>query len=133
MADPLEVPETRVVVSMLESLQCQLTAAQKLISLFRARSDETSYAAVEQQLSHVDAHLREAVRSMRAPVAQQATEVSPTIPWIAASPAEDRQKQGALLSLREGGDIFCRAMQARRLNSHTEISAEHDPVSSQLR
>ena len=133
MADPLEVPETRVVVSMLESLQCQLTAAQKLISLFRARSDETGYAAVEQQLSRVDAHLREAVSSMCAPVAQQTTEVSPTIPWIAASPAEDRQKQGALLSLREGGDIFCRAMQARRLNSHTEISAEHDPVSSQLR
>ena len=133
MADPLEVPQTRVVLSMLESLQCQLTAAQKLISLFRARSDETGYAAVEQQLSLVDAHLREAVGSLRAPVAQQTTEVSPTIPWIAASPAEDRQKQGALLSLRERGDIFCRAMQARRLNSHTEISAEHDPVTSQLR
>ena len=131
MADPLEVPETRVVVSMLESLQCQLTAAQKLISLLRARSDETSYAAVEQQLSRIDAHLREAVRSMRAPVAQQATEVSPTIPSIAASPTEDRQKQGALLTLRERGDILCRAMQARKLNSNTVISAEHDPVSSQ--
>ena len=131
MADPLEVPETRVVVSMLESLQCQLAAAQKLISLLRARRDETSYVAVEQQLSRVDAHLREAVSSVCAPVAQQTTEVSPTIPWIAASPAEDRQKQGALLTLRERGDILCRAMQARRLNSLTEISAEHDPVSSQ--
>ena len=133
LADPLEVPETEVAVSMLESMQYQLTAAQKLLSLLRACRDETRYAAVEEQLLRVDAHLREAVRSTCAPVAQQTTEVSPTIPWIAASPAEDRQKQGALLILRERGDIFCRAMQARRLNSHTEISAEHDPVTSQLR
>ena len=131
LADPLEVPETGVVVSMLESIQCQLTAAHKLLSLLRARRDETSYAAVEEQLIRVDAHLREAVRSMHAPVTQHTTEVSPTIPWIAASPSEDRQKHGASLTLRERGDILSRAMQARKLNSNTEISAEHDPVTSQ--
>ena len=131
LADPLEVPETGVVVSMLESMQCQLTAAQKLLSLLRARKDETSYAAVEEQLVRVDTHLREAVRSMHAPVTQQTTEVSPTIPWIAASPSEDREKHGALLTLRERGDILSRAMQARKLNCNTAISAEHDPVISQ--
>ena len=130
-ADPLEVPETGVVVSMLESMQCQLTTAQKLLSLLRARRDETSYAVVEEQLFRVDAHLREAVRAIHVPVAQQTAEVSPTIPWIAASPSEDRQKHGDLLTLRERGDILRRAMKARKLNSHTEISAEHDPVISQ--
>ena len=126
LADPLEVPETEVVVSMLESMQCQLQAA-----LLRARRDDASYAAVEEQLTRADAHLREAVKSMHAPVTQHTTEISPTIPWIAASPPEDRQKQGASLTLRERGDILSRAMQARKLNNHTAISAEHDPVTSQ--
>ena len=131
LADPLEVPGAGVVVSMLESMQCQLTAAQKLLALLRARGDETIYAAVEDQLVHVDTHLREAVRCMHAPVPQPTREVSPTIPWIAASPSEDRQKNGALLTLRERGDILSRAMRARKLNSNTAISAEHDPVISQ--
>ena len=131
LADPLEVPEAEVAVSILKSMQCQLTAAQKLLSLLRARRDETKYAAVEEQLLRVDTHLREAVRSMIAPVGQQTTEVSPTIPWMAASPTEDRQTHGALLTLRERGDILSRAMQARKMNNNTVISAEHDPVISQ--
>ena len=131
LADPLEVPETEVVVSMLESMQCQLQAAHKLLSLLRTRREDASYAAVEEQLTRADAHLREAVKSMHAPVTQHTTEISPTIPWIAASPPEDRQKQGASLTLRERGDILSRAMQARKLNNHTAISAEHDPVTSQ--
>ena len=57
LADPLEVPETEVVVSMLESMQCQLKAAHKLLSLLRARRDEASYAAVEEQLTRADAHI----------------------------------------------------------------------------
>ena len=131
LADPLEVPETEVVVSMLESMQCQLQAAHKLLSLLRTRREDASYAAVEEQLTRADAHLREAVKSMHAPVTQHTTEISPTIPWIAASPPEDRQKQGASLTLRERGDILSRAMQACKLNNHTAISAEHDPVTSQ--
>ena len=131
LADPLEVPETEVVVSMLESMQSQLQAAHKLLSLLRTRREDASYAAVEEQLTRADAHLREAVKSMHAPVTQHTTEISPTIPWIAASPPEDRQKQGASLTLRERGDILSRAMQARKLNNHTAISAEHDPVTSQ--
>ena len=131
LADPLEVPETEIVVSMLESMQCQLEATHKLLSLLRARRDEASYAAVEEQLTRADAHLREAVKSMHAPVTQHTTEISPTIPWIAASPPEDRVKQGASLTLRERGDILSRAVQARKLNNHTAISAEHDPVTSQ--
>ena len=131
LADPLEVPETEVVVSMLESMQSQLQAAHKLLSLLRTRREDASYAAVEEQLTRADAPLREAVKSMHAPVTQHTTEISPTIPWIAASPPEDRQKQGASLTLRERGDILSRAMQARKLNNHTAISAEHDPVTSQ--
>ena len=131
LADPLEVPETEVVVSMLESMQCQLQAAHKLLSLLRTRREDASYAAVEEQLTRADAHLREAVKSMHAPVTQHTTEISPTIPWIAASPPDDRVKQGALLTLRERGDILSRAVQARKLNHHTAISAEHDPVTSQ--
>ena len=131
LADPLEVPETEVVVSMLESMQCQLQAAHKLLSLLRTRREDASYAAVEEQLTRADAHLREAVKSMHAPVTQHTTEISPTIPWIAASPPDDRVKQGASLTLRERGDILSRAVQARKLNNHTAISAEHDPVTSQ--
>ena len=131
LADPLEVPETEVVVSVLESMQSQLQAAHKLLALLRTRREDASYAAVEEQLTRADAHLREAVKSMHAPVTQHTTEISPTIPWIAASPPEARNKQGASLTLRERGDILSRAMQARKLNNHTAISAEHDPVTSQ--
>ena len=129
-ANPLEVSGTGAVASMLESMQWQLTAAQKLLALLRARGDETNYAAVEDQLVHVDTCLREAVRCMQAPVTQSIREVSPTIPWIAASPSEDRQNKRAFLTLRERGDILSRAMQARNSNSSTAISAEHDPVIS---
>ena len=38
LADPLEVPETEVVVSVLESMQSQITAAHKLLaSVLRVR------------------------------------------------------------------------------------------------
>ena len=130
LADPLEVPETAVVVSVLESMQSQITAAHKLLALLRTRRAEATYAAVEKQLNRADAHLGEAVKIMHAPVTQSPAEVSPTIPWIAASPSEHREQQGAALTLRERGDILSRAVQARKLNHHTAISAEHDPVAS---
>ena len=110
---------------MLESLQCQLTAAQKLLILLRANGDETVSAAVEEHLVHVEAHLRKAVSCLDTPLPQSTWEVSPTIPWMAALPSEGR-KSGACLTLRERGDILSRAMQARKLNSGTVISAEHD-------
>ena len=130
-ANPLEVSGSEIVLPMLESLQCQLTAAQKLLILLRSHGDETVSAAVEEQLVHAETHLRKAVRCMNTPVPQPTWEVSPTIPWIAASPLEGRQKNGACLTLRERGDILSRAMEARKLNSNTAISAEHDPVTSQ--
>ena len=106
LADPLEVPETEVVVSVLESMQSQLQAAHKLLALLRTRREDASYAAVEEQLTRADAHLREAVKIMHAPGTQHTTEISPTIPWIAASPPEYRGKQGA--SLTAGGRKFDR-------------------------
>ena len=132
LADPLEVPETKVVVSVLESMQSQITAAQTLIAFLRGRRAEGDYALVEEQLTKADAHLREAVKIMRAPAIQHETEISPTIPWIAASPSEERQerqKPGASITLRERGDILSRAVQARKLNHPSSISAEHDPIS----
>ena len=134
LADPLEVPETEVVVSVLESMQSQITAARTLLAFLRARRTEANYAVVKEQLNRADAHLREAVKTMRAPATQHTTEISPTIPWIAASPSEERQerqKQGASITLRERGDILSRALQARKLNHPTVISAEHDPIISQ--
>ena len=105
-ADPLEVPETEVVVSVLESMQSQFLAAHKLLAL------------------------REAVKLMHTPGTQHAAEISPTIPWIAASPSEHREQRAAL-TLRERGEILSRAVQARKLNNHTAICAEHDPAISQ--
>ena len=134
LADPLEVPETEVVVSVLESMQSQITAARTLVAFLRGRRVEANYALVEEQLDKADAHLREAVKIMRAPAIQHDTEISPTIPWIAASPSEERQerqKPGASITLRERGDILSRAMQARKLSHPASISAEHDPINSQ--
>ena len=134
MADPLEVPETEVVVSALESMQSQITAARTLVAFLRGRRAEGNYALVEEQLDKADAHLREAVNSMRAPAIQRDTEISPTIPWVAATPSEERQerqKPGASITLRERGDILSRAVQARKLNHPSSISAEHDPIKSQ--
>ena len=51
---------------------------------------------------------------------------------MAASPSEGSQKSGACITLRERGDILSRAIQARKLNTGAAISAEHDPVTSQL-
>ena len=116
LADPLDVPETGVVVSMLESMQCQLTAAHKLLALLRARRDETSYAAVEERLIRVDAHLREAVRSMHAPVTQHTAEYHQRS--HGSQPGLQRiGRSTEPCSLRERGDILSRAMQARKLNS----------------
>ena len=134
LADPLEVPETEVVVSALESMQSQITAARTLVAFLRERRTEANYVVVEEQLHKADAHLREAVKIMRAPATQHAAEISPTIPWIAASPSEERQerqKPGASITLRERGDILSRALQARKLNHPATISAEHDPINSQ--
>ena len=135
LADPLEVPETEVVVSVLESMQSQLTAARTLIAFLRGRRAEGNYAMVEEQLDKADAHLREAVNSMRAPAIQLDTEISPTIPWVAATPVEERQerqKPVVSITLRERGDILSRAVQARKLSHPSSISAEHDPIDSQL-
>ena len=134
LADPLEVPETEVVVSVLESMQSQITAARTLVAFLRGRRAEGNYALVEEQLDNADAPLREAVNSMRAPAIQRDTEISPTIPWIAATPSEERQerqKPGASITLRERGDILSRAVQARKLSHPSSISAEHDPINSQ--
>ena len=135
LADPLEVPETEVVVSVLESMQSQITAARTLVAFLRGRRAEGNYALVEEQLDKADAHLREAVNSMRAPTSQRDTEISPTIPWVAATPVEERQerqKPGVSITLRERGDILSRAVQARKLSHPSSISAEHDPIDSQL-
>ena len=88
-ANPLEVSETGIVLPMLESLQSQLTAAQKLFVL-RAHGDETVSAEVVEQLVHAETHLRK--RFLNTPVPQPICEVSLTIPWMAASPSEGRQK-----------------------------------------
>ena len=93
--------------------------------------DGTISAAVEEQLAGAETYVRKAVECMNAQVPKFTREVSPTIPWMAASPSEDRQNHGASLTLRERGDILSRAIQARTLNSDTVISAEHDPVDSQ--
>ena len=134
LADPLEVPETEVVASALESIQSQITTARTLVAFLRGRGRESNYALVEEQLDKADAHLREAVNSMRAPAIQRDTEISPTIPWVAATPVEERQerqKPGVSITLRERGDILSRAVQARKLNHPSSISAEHDPIDSQ--
>ena len=130
-ANPLAVSGTGIVLPMLESLQCQLIAIQKLFILLRAHGDGTISAAVEEQLAGAETHVRKAVGCMNTPVPQPTREVSPTIPWIAASPSEDQQNNGACLTLSERGDILSRAIQARKLNSDAVISAEHDPVDSQ--
>ena len=130
-ANPLEVSGTGIVLPMLESLQCQLTAAQKLLVLLRSHGDETVSEEVEEQLVQAETHLRKALCCLNTPVPQPICEVSPPIPWMAASPSEGRQKNGACLTLRERGDILSRAIEARKLNSNAAISAEHDPVTSQ--
>ena len=93
MADPLEVPETEVVVSVLESMHSQITAARTLLAFLRARRTEANYVVVEEQLNRADAHLREAGKTLRGPATQHTPEISPTIPWIAASPSEERQER----------------------------------------
>ena len=131
LAEPLEVPETEVVMSALQSMQSQITAAQTLLAFLRGRSAEGDYALVEEQLQKADAHLQEAVNSMRSMAMPRKIEISPTIPWVAATPAaegQERQKPGASITLRERGDILSRAVQARKLNHPSAISAEHDPI-----
>ena len=130
-ANPLEVPGTELVRPMLESLQCQITATQKILSLLRANGDESVRVGVEEQLALAETYVKRAAECMAGQVPQPTREVSPTIPWLAASPSEDRQHQRACLTLRERGDILSRAIDARKLNSDTAISAEHDPVDTQ--
>ena len=131
LAEPLEVPETEVVMSTLQNLQSQATAALMLLAFLRGRKAACDYALVEEQLQKADAHLQEAVNSMRSMPLPRVVEISPTIPWVAATPAaegHERQKPGASITLRERGDILSRAVQARKLNHHSTISAEHDPI-----
>ena len=65
MADPLEVPETEVVVSALESMQSQITAARTLVAFLRRRRVEANYALVEEQLHKADARLQKNGRNDR--------------------------------------------------------------------
>ena len=58
LADPLEVPETEVMVSLLESTQSQISAARTLVAFLRGRRFEGNYALVEEQLNNAEAHLR---------------------------------------------------------------------------
>ena len=131
LAEPLEVPETEVVMSALQNLHSQTTAALTLLAFLRGRKATCDYALVEEQLQKADAHLQVAVNSLRSMPQVRTVEVSPTIPWVAATPTAEerrRQKPGASITLRERGDILSRAVQARKLNHHSAISAEHDPI-----
>ena len=131
MAEPLEVPETEVVMSALQNLHSQTTAALTLLAFLRGRKATCDYALIEEQLQTADAHIQVAVNSLRSMPQVRTVEVSPTIPWVAATPTAEesrRQKPGASITLRERGDILSRAVQARKLNHHSGISAEHDPI-----
>ena len=135
MAEPLEVPETEVVMSALQNLHSQTTAALTLLAFLRGRKATCDYALIEEQLQTADAHIQVAVNSLRSMPQVRTVEVSPTIPWVAATPTAEesrRQKPGASITLRERGDILSRAVQARKLNHHSGISAEHDPISPSL-
>ena len=135
MAEPLEVPETEVVMSALQNLHSQTTAALTLLAFLRGRKATCDYALVEEQLQKADAHIQVAVNSLRSMPQVRTVEVSPTIPWVAATPTAEecrRQKPGASITLRERGDILSRAVQARKLNHHSGISAEHDPICPSL-
>ena len=89
----------------------------KLLTLLCANGDESVSVAVEDQLARAETHVRKAVGSMTTQVPLLTREVSPTIPWLAASRSEDRQNQGACLTLQEKGDILSRARKVRKLNS----------------
>ena len=131
LAEPLEVPETEVVVSVLEIMRSHITAAQTLIAFLRNRRAEGHYAVVEEQLQNADAHLQAAVNSIRSLAMSREDEISPTSPWVAATPAieeQKRQKVGASITLRERGDILSRAVEARKSHHPSVISAEHDPI-----
>ena len=130
-ANPLEVSGTELVRPMLESLQCQITATQKILSMIRTNGDESVRVAVEEQLSLAEIHVKKAAVCMTTQGPLFTREVSPTIPWLAASPSEIRQQQGACLTLQERGDILSRAIEARKVKSDAVISAEHDPVDTQ--
>ena len=135
MAEPLEVPETEVVMSALQNLHSQTTAALTLLAFLRGRKATCDYALIEEQLQTADAHIQVAVNSLRSMPQVRTVEVSPTIPWVAATPTAEesrRQKPGASITLRERGDILSRAVQARKLNHHSGISAEHDPICPSL-
>ena len=131
-ADPLEVSGAGIVLSMLESLQGQPNAAQKLLILLRCRVDEPVGSETSEKLVQIEGLLKEACRCLGNSHPPTTIEVSPTIPWMAASPLVSGQQSGALITLRERGEILGRAIQARKMNNGTAISAEHDPVTSQL-
>ena len=130
VADPLVVPETEVVVSVLKSMQSQITAAHTLLAFLRARRKEANYAVVEEQLNRADAHLREAVKTLRGPASENTAEISPN-PLdrsLALRRATGATEAGASLTLRERGDILSRALQGRKLNHPRPGSAENDPM-----
>ena len=80
MPQALEVSWAGIVLPMLESLQCQVIAAQTLLIPLRAKGDETVSSEVADHLVQVEDHLKEAVRCLNTPLLQTTWEVSPTIP-----------------------------------------------------
>ena len=93
-ADPLEVSGAGIVSPMLDSLQSQLDAAQRLLILLRSQGDETVGSSVPEHLGQMEGHLKEAVRCLHTSYPQTTPEVSPTIPWRAASPTKSDQQRG---------------------------------------
>ena len=131
LAKPLEVPETEVVRLTLKNLQNQAASARALLAFLHGKKAAYDYTKVEEQLKQAEAHLQEAVNSMQSMPVQCPFEISPTIPWVAATPEAEGQgpdKTGASMTLRERGDILSKAVQARKLAHHSQISAEHDPI-----
>ena len=95
---PLEVPEAGIMQPMLESMQSQLKVAQRLSTLLLAQSDDTVGSTVAQHLAHMEDHVKEALRCLNTPHIRTIQEVSPTIPWVAASPSETGQQEGGYIT-----------------------------------
>ena len=74
-ANPLEVSGTELVRTMLDCLQCQITATQKILSLLRANGDESVRVAVEEQLALAETHVRKAAECITPQVSPSTREV----------------------------------------------------------
>ena len=102
----METSGVGILLPILESMQSQLAAAQRLHTLLHQQLGDFE---VQGHLAQVNDHLTRAIRCLESSHLQAAAEVSPTIPWIAEPPPERLQSNGALISLRERGEILGRA------------------------